>query len=33
LDSLAHKDFILVGPLGFILDKPSGSTATATVIW
>ena len=21
LDSLAHKDFILVGPLGFILDK------------
>jgi hypothetical protein len=33
LDSPAHKDFILVGPLGFILDKPSGSTATATVIW
>ena len=33
LDSIAHKDFILVGPLGFMLDKPIGWTATATVIW
>ena len=29
MDSLAHNDFLLVGPLGFILTRPSGWSVTA----
>ena len=30
LDALTHKDFILVGPLGFVLDKAQCWTAMPT---
>jgi ketosteroid isomerase-like protein len=40
MDSLAHKDFLLVGPLGFILDKAqwlerysSGAFVTSALSW
>jgi ketosteroid isomerase-like protein len=40
LDSMAHKDFILVGPLGFILDKTqwldryrNGDLVTSALNW
>jgi ketosteroid isomerase-like protein len=40
MDSLAHQDFLLVGPLGFILDKAqwlerysSGALVTSALDW
>jgi ketosteroid isomerase-like protein len=40
MDSLAHKDFLLVGPLGFIVDKTqwlerysSGALVTSALDW
>ncbi|HLM21758.1 MAG TPA: nuclear transport factor 2 family protein [Propionibacteriaceae bacterium] len=40
LDSIAHQDFILVGPLGFILDKTqwldryrNGDLVTSALDW
>ena len=40
MDSLAHRDFLLVGPLGFILDKTQwlerysgGAFATSALDW
>ena len=33
LAELSTEDFTLVGPLGFILDRTSGCTATAPVSW
>jgi ketosteroid isomerase-like protein len=40
MDSLAHRDFLLVGPLGFVLDKAqwlerysSGALVTSALDW